>query len=48
MGNKICFWDDICLGHASFSSLLPRLYNLSFSHNVTISSLVSSYEYPHS
>lgn len=38
LGGKILFWEDHWAGEAPFSTLFPRLYQLSTLHSATISS----------
>lgn len=41
-GDTVRFWEDHWTVEASFCSLFPRLYRLPLTHNVSISSIVSS------
>lgn len=41
-GDRVCFWEDHWRGNSPFYTLIPRLYRLSLSHNVSISTMASS------
>lgn len=39
-GRKTRFWEDKWLGDKSLAELYPRLYNLSFSKNITVENVL--------
>jgi hypothetical protein len=42
-GNKTRFWEDIWHEGKPLVEVFPRLYNLSFNHNVTVGKVVTSF-----